>query len=226
MVEMFSRDIIMLFQDNGQEGNGSFGIQDLCFRQELLEYMDIHDTDASESSQPSWRKMCTSGTLLTLMLPFQLPGGKSAQDRDVGLEEADSKTSPKRSLRRKLFKTCCMIWGGGVSPTHAYYNGSRTSKDNEDPSWSISFKTRRTHKTSSALEALWKTLFVLYLYLIGTLKIKDWITSRNSIRCIHGIRYAVKCKYVTRNMGKGRKNEENADSYEGLWRNTYDSVTP
>ncbi|GJQ91794.1 hypothetical protein Tco_0002933 [Tanacetum coccineum] len=39
----------------------------------------------------------------------------------------------------------------------------------EDPSWSTSFKTRSTQKTSSALEALWKTLFVLYLYLIGTL---------------------------------------------------------
>ncbi|GKA54021.1 hypothetical protein Tco_0752970, partial [Tanacetum coccineum] len=39
---------------------------------------------------------------------------------------------------------------------HAYYNGSRISKDTEDPSWSTSFKTRRTRKTSSALEALWK----------------------------------------------------------------------
>ncbi|GKB28330.1 hypothetical protein Tco_0867731 [Tanacetum coccineum] len=36
----------------------------------------------------------------------------------------------------------------------------------------------------------------------------------------------VKCKYVTRNTGKGHKNEENTDSYEGLRRNTYDSVTP
>ncbi|GJW91103.1 reverse transcriptase domain-containing protein, partial [Tanacetum coccineum] len=43
-------------------------------------------------------------------------------------------------------------------------------KDNEDPSWSTSFKTRRTSKTSSALEALWKTLFMLYLYKIGTLR--------------------------------------------------------
>ncbi|GJS90669.1 hypothetical protein Tco_0773305 [Tanacetum coccineum] len=82
--------------------------------------------------------------------------------------EADSETSTKRSLRRKLFKTCCMNWGE-VNPTHAYYNGSRTSKDNEDPSWSTSFKTRRTQKTSSALEVLWKTLFLLYLYLLGTL---------------------------------------------------------
>ncbi|GKB39419.1 zinc knuckle CX2CX4HX4C containing protein [Tanacetum coccineum] len=41
---------------------------------------------------------------------------------------------------------------GEVNPTHAYHNGSRTSKDNEDPSWSISFKTRRTQKTSSALK--------------------------------------------------------------------------
>ncbi|GKA34804.1 hypothetical protein Tco_0721233 [Tanacetum coccineum] len=58
---------------------------------------------------------------------------------------------------------------GEVNPTHAYYNGSCTIKDTEDPSWSTSFKTRRTQKTSSALEVLWKTLFVLYLYLIGTL---------------------------------------------------------
>ncbi|GKC75312.1 hypothetical protein Tco_1126086, partial [Tanacetum coccineum] len=58
---------------------------------------------------------------------------------------------------------------GEVNPTHAYYNGLCTSKDTEDPSWSTSFKTRSTQKTSSALEALWKTLFVLYLYLIGTL---------------------------------------------------------
>ncbi|GKA13740.1 hypothetical protein Tco_0693386 [Tanacetum coccineum] len=62
-----------------------------------------------------------------------------------------------------------MNWGE-VNPVHAYYNGSCTSKDNEDPSWSTSFKTRRTSKTSSALEALWKTLFMLYLYKIGTLQ--------------------------------------------------------
>ncbi|GKA46049.1 hypothetical protein Tco_0738845 [Tanacetum coccineum] len=63
-----------------------------------------------------------------------------------------------------------MDWGE-VNPVHAYYNGSCTSKDNEDPSWSTSFKTRRTQKTSSALEVLWKTLFLLYLYMIGTLTI-------------------------------------------------------
>ncbi|GJR01259.1 hypothetical protein Tco_0524243 [Tanacetum coccineum] len=36
----------------------------------------------------------------------------------------------------------------------------------------------------------------------------------------------VKCKYVTRNTGKGRKNEENTNSYEALRRNPYGSVTP
>ncbi|GJY62381.1 putative ribonuclease H-like domain-containing protein [Tanacetum coccineum] len=87
--------------------------------------------------------------------------------RDVGLWESDSKLR-KNGFYKKLFKTCCMSWGE-VNPTHAYYNGSCTSKDIEDPSWSTSFKTRRTQKTSSALEALWKTLFGLYLYLIGTL---------------------------------------------------------
>ncbi|GKC76412.1 elongation factor Tu, mitochondrial [Tanacetum coccineum] len=35
----------------------------------------------------------------------------------------------------------------------------------------------------------------------------------------------VKCKYMTRNTRNGRKNEENADSYEGLRRNPYDSIT-
>ncbi|GJS99586.1 hypothetical protein Tco_0820756 [Tanacetum coccineum] len=61
-----------------------------------------------------------------------------------------------------------MDWGE-VNPTHAYYNGSRTSKDNEDPSWNTSFKTRRTQKTTSAVEALWKTILRCYLYLLGTL---------------------------------------------------------
>ncbi|GJX28201.1 retrovirus-related pol polyprotein from transposon TNT 1-94 [Tanacetum coccineum] len=36
-----------------QEGNALFGFPDLCSRQELLEYMCVHNNDASESSQPS-----------------------------------------------------------------------------------------------------------------------------------------------------------------------------
>nr|GEU61175.1 UBN2_2 domain-containing protein [Tanacetum cinerariifolium] len=47
---------------------------------------------------------------------------ESAQNRDVGLAKADSETSSKRSLRRKLFKTCCKNWEE-VNPAHAYYNG-------------------------------------------------------------------------------------------------------
>ncbi|GJY66778.1 hypothetical protein Tco_1535172 [Tanacetum coccineum] len=73
-----------------------------------------------------------------------------------------------------------MDWGE-VNPTHAYYNGSCTSKDTEDPSWSTSFKTKRTQKTSSALEALWKTLFVLYLYLIGTLNMNPIATQHAAL---------------------------------------------
>ncbi|GJV85457.1 hypothetical protein Tco_1525355 [Tanacetum coccineum] len=49
---------------------------------------------------------------------------------------------------------------GEVNPVHAYYNGSCTSKDNEDPSWSTSFKTRRTQKTSSALEDFISVVFI------------------------------------------------------------------
>ncbi|GJX44270.1 hypothetical protein Tco_0260946 [Tanacetum coccineum] len=52
-----------------------------------------------------------------------------------------------------------MDWGE-VNPTHAYNNGSCTSKDTEDPSWSTSFKTRRTEKTSLALEDFICVVFV------------------------------------------------------------------
>ncbi|GKC76376.1 hypothetical protein Tco_1127150 [Tanacetum coccineum] len=61
------------------------------------------------------------------------------------------KESMKRAFQDMLHEL------GEVNPTHAYYNDSRTSKDNEDPSWSTSFKTRRTQKTSSALEETFNT---------------------------------------------------------------------
>ncbi|GJU33396.1 hypothetical protein Tco_1176985 [Tanacetum coccineum] len=61
----FSRDIIVLLNDNGtshskqnfQSSSTTFiTFQNLCLRQELLEYMSVHDNDASESSKPSWGK--------------------------------------------------------------------------------------------------------------------------------------------------------------------------
>ncbi|GJV39245.1 hypothetical protein Tco_1417685 [Tanacetum coccineum] len=62
---------------------------------------------------------------------------------------------PTLSIARLSF----MNWGE-VNPTRTYYNGSCTSKDTEDPSWSTSFKTRRTRKTSSALEDFICVVFV------------------------------------------------------------------
>ncbi|GKA35384.1 hypothetical protein Tco_0721875 [Tanacetum coccineum] len=89
---------------------------------------------------------------------------ESTQDRDVGLGEADSKNFAKKESMKKAFQD--MLHGlGEVNPTHAYYNGSCTSKDIEDPSWSTGFKTRRTQKTSSALEALWMT-FVCVVFVL------------------------------------------------------------
>ncbi|GJS32631.1 hypothetical protein Tco_0531013, partial [Tanacetum coccineum] len=61
-------------------------------------------------------------------------------------------------------------------------------KDNEDPSWSTSFKTRRTQKTSSALEVLWKTLFLLYLYMIGTLRLLTWTRLSDSGNHVEDLR--------------------------------------
>ncbi|GJW94976.1 hypothetical protein Tco_0174648 [Tanacetum coccineum] len=63
--KQLSQDIIMLHNDNGtSHSKKNFQIsstmfitfQDFCLRQELLEYMDIQDNDASESLQPSWGK--------------------------------------------------------------------------------------------------------------------------------------------------------------------------
>ncbi|GJU89465.1 hypothetical protein Tco_1301888 [Tanacetum coccineum] len=89
----------------------------------------------------------------------------------------------KRAMLCLDFKICAKDknFSSIFNPIHAYYNGSRTSKDNEDPSWSTNFKTRRTQKISSALEVLWKTLFVLYLYLIGTFK--NYV--RKFLRALH-----------------------------------------
>ncbi|GJU84618.1 hypothetical protein Tco_1292164 [Tanacetum coccineum] len=50
---------------------------------------------------------------------------------------------------------------GEVNPTHENYNDSCTSKDTEDPSWSTSFKNKRTQKTSSTLEDFISVVIVL-----------------------------------------------------------------
>nr|GEU35225.1 hypothetical protein [Tanacetum cinerariifolium] len=67
---------------------------------------------------------------------------------------------------------------GEVNPVHAYYNGSRISKDNEDPSWSTSFKIRRTSKTSSALEDFICVVFVLDRSISENL---EWIMAREEV---------------------------------------------
>ncbi|GKD22706.1 hypothetical protein Tco_1224409 [Tanacetum coccineum] len=88
--------------------------------------------------------------------------------------ETDSETLPKRSLRRKLFKICCMNWGE-VNPTHAYYNGSCSSKDTEDPSWSTSIKTG-SHKCHLHH---WKHFLSPYYVVI--------VLDRNIIEILHDV---------------------------------------
>ncbi|GKB72054.1 putative nucleotidyltransferase, ribonuclease H [Tanacetum coccineum] len=70
---------------------------------------------------------------------------ESAQDTDVGLGGSSFRNFAKKKSIKKLFKTCCVNWEE-VNPTHAYYNGSGTSQDTEDPSWSTSIKTRRQRR--------------------------------------------------------------------------------
>nr|GEU57404.1 hypothetical protein [Tanacetum cinerariifolium] len=58
----FTSHVITTIADRIRDNGTSQSKQILCFRQELLEYMGVHDNDASESLKPSWGKMCTSGT--------------------------------------------------------------------------------------------------------------------------------------------------------------------
>ncbi|GJT76980.1 integrase, catalytic region, zinc finger, CCHC-type containing protein [Tanacetum coccineum] len=61
--EGWKDNVLSQSKQNLQSSSTTFiTYKDLCLGQELLEYMDVHDNDASESSQPSWGKMCTSGT--------------------------------------------------------------------------------------------------------------------------------------------------------------------
>nr|GEY62534.1 hypothetical protein [Tanacetum cinerariifolium] len=66
-------------------------------------------------------------------------------DFDVTINFA-KKESMKKAFQDMLHEL------GEVNTTHAYCNGSRTSKDNKDPIWNTSFKTKSTQKTTSALE--------------------------------------------------------------------------
>ncbi|GJT46555.1 hypothetical protein Tco_0955270 [Tanacetum coccineum] len=73
---------------------------------ELLEYMCVHNNDASESLKPSWSKMCT------VMLQGQLSGGSSIVEatpkfqnllkiRMLVWKEADSETLLKKESMKK-----------------------------------------------------------------------------------------------------------------------------
>ncbi|GJZ57376.1 hypothetical protein Tco_0612870 [Tanacetum coccineum] len=62
---------------------------------------------------------------------------------------------------KKAFSRLTAIDWGEVNPVHAYYNGSCTSKDNEDPSWSTRFQDQENFEGHpSALEALGRTITV------------------------------------------------------------------
>ncbi|GJX80096.1 hypothetical protein Tco_0328245 [Tanacetum coccineum] len=67
---------------------------------------------------------------------------ESAKDTDVGLGGSWFRNIAKKESMKKAFKDMLHDLGE-VNPTHAYYNGSRTSQDREDPSWSTSIKTKR-----------------------------------------------------------------------------------
>ncbi|GJT69274.1 ribonuclease H-like domain-containing protein [Tanacetum coccineum] len=79
--------------------------------------------------------------------------------------EAIQKLRQKGSYEERIFKTMLHELGRSlISLLHTTIT-FMYKKDNEDPSWSTSFKTRRTQKTSSAV---WKCLKDFYFVVFGT----------------------------------------------------------
>ncbi|GJU64056.1 hypothetical protein Tco_1245891 [Tanacetum coccineum] len=125
--------------------------EDLCwstsFKTRRTQKTSLALEDFSSVCQTLGSRLPNSGSGLSVLIENLLKIGMLVWG------EADSETLLKQESMKKAFQD--MLHGlGEFNPTHAYYNGFRTSKDNEDPSWSTSFKTRRTQKTSSALEVL------------------------------------------------------------------------
>ncbi|GJS88403.1 hypothetical protein Tco_0771039 [Tanacetum coccineum] len=63
----------------------------------------------------------------------------------------------KNESKEESFSNICMDWV--IKSVHGIQQCSRTSKDNEDPGWNTSFKTRRTQKTTSSCGSAWNTIF-------------------------------------------------------------------
>ncbi|GJX68502.1 hypothetical protein Tco_0304229 [Tanacetum coccineum] len=90
-----------------------------------------------------------------------IPGPLDYTKCSVILASLPLRSSPKRSLKI-AFQGHADGIGAEVNPVQAYYKVPVQVKTMKDPAWEYSFKTRRTSKTSSAFDALWKTLFMLY----------------------------------------------------------------
>ncbi|GJX81796.1 hypothetical protein Tco_0331277 [Tanacetum coccineum] len=107
--------------------------------EELLEYMNVYDNDASESSQPSWGKSCT------LMLLGMLVWGKLNQKR-----------SPKGSIERKLFKKTCSWIRVEVNLTMNTTMVPKQVKTMKIQAGVQVSKPRKLRRTSQILEVPWK----------------------------------------------------------------------
>ncbi|GKB96676.1 zinc finger, CCHC-type containing protein [Tanacetum coccineum] len=134
---------------------------------QLLEYMNVHDIDASASSASSMGKMlvckheknrCYFSAWNPRTQYSQAPDDKKLWSimLKIGIVwfggEADSENFDKDKSMKKAFG---LLHGLGGKLIHLMHTTMVLYKvRHEDPSWSTSFKTRRTHKTSSALEAL------------------------------------------------------------------------
>ncbi|GJR63040.1 hypothetical protein Tco_1505202 [Tanacetum coccineum] len=125
------------------------------------------------------------------------------------------------SLRRTIPEGSLLLGPSSQANVHTQVTVRRTSKDNEDPGWNTSFKTRRTQKTTSAVEALWKTILRCYLYLLGTLSVgynpKNW--SEKLDDALWAFRTAYKTPTGSKNLFM--ELNELMELRDGAYKNTY-----
>ncbi|GKA42616.1 hypothetical protein Tco_0735276 [Tanacetum coccineum] len=118
-------------------------------KSQLLEYMDVHDNDASESSQPSWGKMYVRRTV--------------ADFSHAPLNEYSPSPDDKKQWSLNLLKIGSLVYGEPIQKL--------TKKESNKKAFQVMLQNLGGNENSEGTTSLWKllvkTILRCYLYLLG-----------------------------------------------------------
>ncbi|GJV74152.1 hypothetical protein Tco_1494147 [Tanacetum coccineum] len=146
--QQFSRDIIVLFQDNGtSQSKQNSQSSSMTFIYKTLIIPSFLDSCFISST------VCEDKRAM-LRLDFKICA------KDKNFSSIWTYTTMMLPRVHNHHGENVYIWDLVDFDVTMSTSRGKTSKDNEDPGWSISFKTRRTQKTSSTLEDFICVVFV------------------------------------------------------------------